>query len=43
MILREDVKAYMPTPKRDQRLTSWLLKHGANPNLPDAFRTSPMF
>lgn len=27
----------------DQRLPPWLLKHGANPDLPDAVGTSPMF
>jgi hypothetical protein len=43
MISRKAVTAYMPTSKHDQRLPPWLLKHGANPDLPDAVGTSPMF
>jgi ankyrin repeat protein len=29
--------------KYDQRLPPWLLKHGANPDLPDGYGTSPMY
>jgi ankyrin repeat protein len=37
------VTAYMPTSQYDQRFPPWLLKHGANSNLPDYVGTSPMF
>jgi ankyrin repeat protein len=40
---RDAVLAYMQPSKYDQRFTPWLLKHGANPDLPDRFGTSPLY
>jgi ankyrin repeat protein len=33
----------MHSSKYDQRISPWLLKHGANPDLPDGYGTSPMY
>ncbi len=43
MISRDAVLAYMLPSRYDQRLPPWLLKHGANPDIPDGFATSPMY
>lgn len=43
MKFRDAVLAYMHPSRYDQRLPPWLLKHGANPDLPDGYGTSPMY
>lgn len=43
IIFRDAVLAYMLPATYDQRLPPWLLRHGANPDLPDGYGTSPMY